>query len=123
MGQVAYFFDTYALFEILRGNAAYDRFQADGFITTKLNLLEFHYRALELYGERFADTTFQKLLPNTIVIPDAVLLRASKLKRREKKRRLSYVDCIGYELAQTNALPFLTGDKEFRDMPGVEFVR
>jgi len=40
-----------------------------------------------------------------------------------KKRNLSYVDCIGYIIAKQRNIKFLTGDKEFEYMENVEFVK
>ncbi len=36
---------------------------------------------------------------------------------------MSYADAVGYYLAQKNKLKFLTGDKEFEELAGVEFVK
>jgi hypothetical protein len=44
-----------------------------------------------------------------------------KLQNRGKK--FSYTDSIGYLISLRNRIKFLTGDKQFRDMPNVEFVK
>ena len=41
----------------------------------------------------------------------------------ESKLILSYADCIGYITAQIHNMKFLTGDKHFKGMKDVEFVR
>ena len=46
-----------------------------------------------------------------------------KFKIKYKKQDLSYADCIGYIYAIKNNLLFLTGDKEFKDLKSVEFVK
>ena len=46
-----------------------------------------------------------------------------KIRRENRKKNLSYADCLGYAFALENNRLFLTGDKEFKDMKGVEFVR
>jgi predicted nucleic acid-binding protein len=46
-----------------------------------------------------------------------------KFRKKNKKRNLSYADCIGYIYALKNNLIFLTGDKEFEDLKNVEFVK
>lgn len=48
---------------------------------------------------------------------------AVKFRFRNKERRLSYVDCLGYVLAKRRGATFVTGDKEFSDLPNVTFVR
>jgi predicted nucleic acid-binding protein len=40
-----------------------------------------------------------------------------------KDRSLSYADCVGYITARKFGIPFLTGDKEFKDMEGVIFIK
>ena len=42
---------------------------------------------------------------------------------QNKSLNLSYVDCIGYVLARSSGLKFLTGDIQFKDMSNVEFVK
>ena len=32
-------------------------------------------------------------------------------------------DCVGYVVAKRVGVKFLTGDREFKDMPNVEFVK
>jgi predicted nucleic acid-binding protein len=46
-----------------------------------------------------------------------------KFRLKEKAKRLSYVDAIGYQLALEKNAKFLTGDKEFKGMKNVEFVK
>ena len=50
----AYFFDTYAFFEILNGNQNYSKYLKVVGATTKLNLMELHYGLLREYGKEFA---------------------------------------------------------------------
>jgi predicted nucleic acid-binding protein len=47
-----------------------------------------------------------------------------KLRLRLKKdgHNISYADALGYYLAQKANVKFLTGDKYFKDLQGVEFV-
>ena len=39
------------------------------------------------------------------------------------KKDISMTDCIGYFLAKSLGIKFLTGDKEFENMKDVEFVK
>ena len=39
-----------------------------------------------------------------------------------KKFDLSYADCLGYVISKKLNIRFLTGDKQFKDLPNVEFV-
>ena len=56
-------------------------------------------------------------------IPDDVIRAAMLFRKRHKKRDLSYADAIGYAFARKHDVLFLTGDRQFRDLPGVEFVQ
>ncbi len=40
-----------------------------------------------------------------------------------KNKNFSFVDCASYMCAKENNLIFLTGDKEFEDLPNAEFVK
>ena len=120
---IIYFFDTYALFEIVHGNINYFNYKKAEIITTKLNLMELHYRLLLLYGKSYAEKAYKKFLPFVFEISDEIIKLANEFKLKYKKRKLSYVDCIGYILAKSNNAKFLTGDKEFKGMDNVEFVR
>ena len=39
-----------------------------------------------------------------------------------KDRGVSITDCVGYIMAKKLGIKFLTGDKEFEKLDGVEFV-
>lgn len=117
----AYFFDTYALYELIQGNKNYSHYTTAGIITTKLNLMELYYGLLREYGQETADYYFDQFAEYCIEIHDAAMKTAMSLKLKNK--RLSYVDCIGYTLAAQFSVPFLTGDKEFKGMKNVEFKK
>lgn len=118
---VSYFFDSYAIIELLRRNPNFMRYGEHPIITTIFNKIEIAWWASSLVDEKFAsivtDSLFGQEISNEIII-EAVIMR-----KREKRRDLSYADCIGYCFARKNNLLFLTGDKEFKDLPGVEFVK
>ena len=95
----------------------------DGFLT-KLNLMEIYYRTLEVHGEAAASSvisTFSKFTVDfgILDIADSMKLR---LKLKKDGRDISYADALGYHLALKVNAKFLTGDKYFKDLEGVEFV-
>ncbi len=119
-----FFFDTYAFFEILDGNPSYASYSKGvNIITTKFNLLELHYGLLLHCGKEEADLKYDEFVGYTIPIEDVVLKKASEFRLQHKERKLSYVDCIGYVIAKTVGVKFLTGDKQFEDLENVEFVK
>ena len=124
MGEInKYFFDTYALFELLHKNKNYSSYLRVGIITTLFNLMELHYRFLILYGDKLAEIAFNRFLPFIADVSPQIIKEANKFKCFHKKRKLSYVDCIGYVISRKMNIKFLTGDKEFKNMENVEFVK
>lgn len=125
MGSITtYFFDTYALYEIIEGNNNYKPYINNiAMTTTKLNLMELHYGLLLKYGKFIADKYYKELIRFAVKITDEIIMTANELKASLKKRKLSYVDCIGYTIALQKNIKFLTGDKEFKDLKNVEFVK
>ena len=119
------FFDTYALFEIIEGNQSYREQYTIGvaIVTTRLNLMELHYGLLAKYRKEEADRYYDRLLEFTVEITDNIIKSASEFRLSLKKRDLSYIDCIGYILARSRGIKFLTGDRQFEDLEGVEFVK
>jgi uncharacterized protein len=125
MGEIrTLFFDSYAFFEILSRNENYADYIKDVIIvTTKLNLLELHNGLIHSNGLEFADKKYDEYLQFSVDIDDDIIKKASHFRASFRERKLSYIDCIGYILAKTRGIPFLTGDKQFKDLANVEFVR
>ena len=118
-----YFFDSYAFIELLRGNPGYVRFKNTELATTKLNLMEVYYKILQEFGKKEADDFYDNMIKFTLEIHDNIIKEAVQFRLRNKSKNLSYVDCIGYVLAKSSGLKFLTGDRQFKDMENVEFVK
>ncbi|HZX19712.1 MAG TPA: PIN domain-containing protein [archaeon] len=123
MGLKAYFFDTYAFFEIINANPNYSAHLETVGTTTKLNLMELHYGLLREYGKKFADEKYDNLVKNTLEVDDKTIKEANEFRLKHAKKKLSYIDCVGYVSAKRHNLIFLTGDKEFKNMENVEFVK
>jgi uncharacterized protein len=121
--ELKYFFDTYALFEIVHGSKNYENYKNLQIKTTKLNLMELHYRLLSLYGEKVAEKAFNSFIPYVEEFTEEDIKQANKMKLKFKKQKLSYVDCLSYIMSLKLGLKFLTGDKEFEYFPEVEFVK
>jgi predicted nucleic acid-binding protein len=117
------FFDTYAIIEIIKGNANYDKYKECGKITSMLNLLELYYALLKDYGEKTAAEYFDIFLPFIIPYNEETIKHAAKFRFKNIKNKFSYIDSLGYIIALENSVKFLTGDPHFEGMPNVEFVR
>ena len=55
-------------------------------------------------------------------ITDDIIRDAMVFRQKHKRRDISYTDAIGYAFARAHHLLFLTGDKAFKDIPGVKHV-
>jgi len=118
-----YFFDSYAIVEILKGNPAYAKYINEPVILTIFNLVEVYWFALNEYGEKEAEQIYEQYRKSVVKINDETIKDAIKFRKKNKKRNLSYADCIGYIYSIKNKLLFLTGDKEFKNISNVEFMR
>ena len=119
-----YFFDTYAFCETFKGNPRYKPYSKDiSIVTTMLNLMELHYGMLLESGKEYADLMYDELKKYCVEIDDEIIKNANSLKAHHRKQNLSYVDCIGYVIAKSRNIKFLTGDKQFSGMDNVEYIK
>ncbi len=118
-----YFFDTYALYEILRENKNYSDYNFSGMVTTKLNLMELHYGLLSTHGKGMADGIFYRFLNNCTEINENTIIEANLFRKENKHLKMSCIDCLGYAIARSRKVKFLTGDNAFRGLENVEFVK
>lgn len=117
-----YFFDTYALVEIINQNQSYIKFADEIIITTSLNISELYYYLLINYNQQTADYWIKNLNLQFFNITSEIAVESARFRYKYKKMKLSYADCIGYILSLRNNLKFLTGDRQFKNMKNVEFV-
>ena len=121
---MSYFFDSYAIIEILRGNPEYRKYLDFDLVTSTLNISEVYYSLIRELGEEQAKKNLRKLNPRLInVIKLHISLEASRFKFKYRKEKLSYIDCLGYILAKSLSMKFLTGDEKFENKNNVEFVK
>jgi hypothetical protein len=119
---VKYFFDSFAIIELIIGNPNYAKYIDEEATLTLFNLVEVYYSALNNLDEQKAEEIYNKYKEAVVEVEDNVLKEAIKFRKKHKKSDLSYTDCIGYIYALSNDLKFLTGDKQFKDLENVEFV-
>ncbi len=121
MNEELYFFDTYAFFEIIRGNAAYAKYRDAAAITTIFNLAELNYGLKREAGREAADKLTDKYSVFLVDVSVNDLKEAMDLKI--KNRKFSIPDAVGYVVAKKHGVKFLTGDEDFRSMANVEYVK
>lgn len=120
---VKYFFDSYAIIEIINQTPQYEKLKEVQIITNVLCLGEVYYYFLKIHNKQTADFWIERLKADILPITKEITIEASQLKFEHKGKNFSYPDCIGYISAMNNQMLFLTGDREFKDMKNVEFVK
>lgn len=119
-----YFYDSYAIIEYLKGNKKYQKYFKEPIgVTTRLNLMEVYYSLLG--DEDYAEEVYSSLL-SVVIDPSDSEIRTAMRKRKELKEKglnISYADAIGYCISMERKMKFLTGDREFKNLPNVEFVK
>ena len=120
-----FFFDTYALIETYYGNKNYAKYLECGVVTTRLNLMECYYHLIQGHDETIANAYYDGTLHYAMEFSDVDIKNAMRfrLESKRKKKNLSYVDSLGYVVAKRLVIKFLTGDKEFEDLPNVEYAK
>lgn len=119
----AYFIDTYAIIEILKGNPAYSKYKYSKIIITIFNLVELHYKIIRDFNKQLAYKVLSDYSNFVIDVDIETIKEANEFKLLQKKKRISAPDAIGYITSQKYGVKFLTGDKQFKSLKGVEFVK
>lgn len=120
---IVYFFDTYALLEILNGNKNYLNFKNVSFRTTLFNLYELYFNVLKSHGEEDAIKSFNRFAPFLIDIKNEHIFFASKFRLKNYENKFSYIDALGYSISKIEGYKFITGDRAFEFFENVEFVK
>ncbi len=115
--------DTYALVEISKGNQNFISYLNKECVVLDLILAEFYSVILREHDEKTADYWLRKVESFAATIDRTLLIKAVKYTHIHKKQNLSFFDCVGYIFARENNMKFVTGDKEFKNKEGVEFVK
>lgn len=123
MGVINYFFDSYAIIEMLKMSLTYEKYRDEKITITLLNLLEITYFLLLSHGEQTAMQIFSRFKEFVVDVPDEIIIETVKFRAEHKRKSLSYADCLGYCYAKHFKLLFLTGDDAFKGMPYVEFMK
>jgi uncharacterized protein len=121
--KMKYFFDTYAIIGIFEDLVGYKKYKEEEIFTSVLNLGELFYYFLRIEKEDIGKEWFNILSRTAKNVNSELILEAMKMKYKYKKRKMSMADCVGYITAKNMDLKFLTGDKEFEDLPNVEFIK
>ena len=119
-----FFADSYAIIDYFKGNKNYKKyFEENEIITTKLNLIEVYYSTLLESTQEMAEKYYNSFLDKCIEIDDETFKKAMQFRYKEKAKKLSYIDTIGYQIALEKNIKFLTGDQQFKTIKNTEFVK
>ena len=126
-----FFFDTYAMLAIARGDTRFEPYLDVEPVTTWWNVMEFYFVSRRDGVERTrAEQLARRYRPRCLEPDEATCFAGAEFRLRHRYRdssgrmkRVSYADALGYHCALAERVPFLTGDRGFRGLPGVEYVR
>lgn len=123
----SYYYDSYAIIEFLDKNQKYrEYFTEHQGVLTILNLMEVSYSLQKHFGFKSTVEHLEPFLPFVVNFDLSDVDAAMKLRlalERNEKLNISYVDALGYHLAKKYRVLFLTGDRHFKDLDNVEFVK
>lgn len=121
---VKYFWDTYALVLLLNGDERILHYTEEEGITSSLNVAELCAYLLREGYECALTEEIDRAFTIIERIPTEAAIEAAEIRHvaRQKGKKWSYVDAIGYVLAQKIGARFLTGDREFNGEKNVEYV-
>ena len=108
----------------MKGNPNYAKYVFEEVTITVFNLTEIYFSALNTQTEDVAEEIYNKYKESVVKLTDKIIQEAMKFRKKVyKDKKISYADAIGYTHALKNNMIFLTGDKEFKDLDNVEFVK
>lgn len=117
-----YFFDAYAIIEITKGNSNYEPYLDSEIIINNFTFSELCYSWFRDKNPN-ANDYIKKYSKHIVSVSPDWIEEAMKFRLNWKDRKVSVPDCIGYIMAKKLGIKFLTGDKEFKDLDNVEFVK
>ncbi|MBI2056801.1 PIN domain-containing protein [Candidatus Pacearchaeota archaeon] len=117
-----YFFDTYAIMEIIEGNKNYKGYLDSDVVINNFIFAELCY-VLFRDKDKKAKEHLSKYSKYILSVKPEWIEEAMQFRLKWKDRSVSITDCIGYVMAKKMEIKFLTGDKEFEKMENVEFVK
>src|SRR3989344_5655957 len=91
-------------------------------VTGLMNLYEFYYIVIKENNSELAEEFFNRLISSCVKINPSLVKEVANFRFKEIKRKLSYIDCLGYVIAKENKIKFFTGDIGFKGMTNVKFV-
>ncbi|MBM3232083.1 PIN domain-containing protein [Candidatus Pacearchaeota archaeon] len=117
-----FLFDTYAIIETLNGNEDYSKYLDSEIVINNFIFAELCYNLLK-NKEKETEKHLDHYSKQIISVKPEWIKGAMRFRIEWKDRNVSITDCIGYIMAKELNIKFLTGDKEFKGLDNVEFVK
>lgn len=117
-----FLFDTYALIEILNKNKNYEKYTNATAIINNFIFAEFCYKLI-LNNVKDTEKHLNELMPAISHVDTETIKEAMAFRVKNKDKKMSMTDCISYFMAKKLGIKFLTGDRQFKGMENVEFVK
>ncbi len=95
-------------------------------ITADYNVAEAYYKLLSKGQPEIAEKLKEMLMEDALIPSKLALIEACKVKlelRKSVNKNISFVDALGYYMARSKGIKFLTGDDAFKGLKNVEFVK
>jgi len=118
-----YCLDTYALMELAEGNKKFAFLLEEDFVIPSTTLAEFSWVLLREKGEEVKKHWIDKLFGFSQNADVKTMIKAQEFRYSNKKKDLSFFDCVGYIFSLENNSIFVTGDKEFENLKNVKYVK
>lgn len=109
--------------EIIGGNQKYAKYIDSNMVITEFILAELCFNLIRKMGKEKAFVHIDELSSYAVPVDKDIIKKAMSYRYELKDRKVSMTDCTGYFLAKSLGVKFLTGDKEFKDIEDVEFVK
>jgi len=107
--------------EIVRENPRFAEYFNWDCVITDLTLAESYGVLLRDENEELAELWPRKLEIYAVPVHRAILREAVRFRHEHRKADLSFFDAVGYVFAVKRGYIFVTGDKAFEELTGVEF--
>ena len=123
VSKMTYFFDTYAIIELIEGSSSYKKFEEFRIVTSVLNIGEIYAIFLRNDGKERADKWFEGCSFDILEFSLDDIVKATYFRYINRQKNISITDSVGYILSLKHKLKFLTGDRQFQNMSNVEFIK
>ena len=107
----------------MKRNTNYERFKDFNIITSVMNIGEIYNIILREKGKKTADEWFESFSFELLEISPEIMIKSVYFRHINKDKNISSTDAVGYILSLKHNFKFLTGDKQFENLPNVEFVK